>query len=76
VPQAALLADQQGTYVFVVVEGKATIRRVKVGGELGANAILADGLSGGELVVVQGMELLRPGASVSASPVPAALSRN
>ena len=36
VPQSALIVDQQGTYVFVVVDGKAAIRRVKLGGESGA----------------------------------------
>ncbi len=29
VPQAALIADQQGTYVFVVEDGKAAVRRIK-----------------------------------------------
>ena len=32
VPQAALIADQEGVYVFVVEDGKAAIRRVKTGG--------------------------------------------
>jgi membrane fusion protein, multidrug efflux system len=70
VPQTALLADQQGTYLFIVQDGKAEIRRVKVGGEKGADAVLDGGLAGGEQVIVQGMESLRPGAAVSASPVP------
>jgi membrane fusion protein (multidrug efflux system) len=76
VPQAALLADQQGTYLFVAQDGKAEIRRVKVGGEKGAEAVLDSGLSGGEQVIVQGMESLRPGAAVSAAPVPPATSRS
>ena len=33
VPQASLLADQQGVYLFVVEDGKAAIRRVKPGAE-------------------------------------------
>ena len=72
VPQTALLADQQGTYLFVAQDGKAEIRRVKVGGEKGADAVLDSGLSGGEQVIVQGMESLRAGAAVSATPVPPA----
>jgi membrane fusion protein, multidrug efflux system len=76
VPQAALLADQQGTYLFVAQDGKAEIRRVKVGGEKGADAVLDHGLSGGEQVIVQGMESLRPGAAVSASPAPPATTRS
>jgi len=74
VPQAALIVDQQGTYVFLVVDGKATVARVKLGGESGAYAIVDDGLKGGEQVVVQGMESLRPGSSVVASPAPRPLT--
>ena len=74
VPQSALLADQQGTYVFVAQDGKAEIRRVKVGGEKGLNAIIASGLDGGETVVVQGVESIRPGAAVLATPLPAGAS--
>jgi membrane fusion protein, multidrug efflux system len=70
VPQTALIIDQQGPYVFLVVDGKATVRRVKLGGESGAYAIVDDGLKGGEQIVVQGMESLRPGSPVVASPTP------
>lgn len=70
VPQAALIADQQGIYVFIVMDGKAEVRRVKLGGEKGADAIVDEGLSGGEQVVVQGLQSLRPGSPVSAAPVP------
>ena len=35
IPQAALIADQEGVYVFVVDDGKAVVRRVKVGEESG-----------------------------------------
>jgi membrane fusion protein (multidrug efflux system) len=68
VPQSALVVDQQGPYVFLVVDGKAEVRRVKLGGESGTNTIVEDGLKGGEQVVVQGMETLRPGTAVVATP--------
>jgi membrane fusion protein (multidrug efflux system) len=68
VPQSALIVDQQGTYVFTVVDGKAVVSRVKLGGESGPYAIINDGLKGGEQVVVQGMESLRPDSPVIASP--------
>jgi membrane fusion protein, multidrug efflux system len=68
VPQAALIVDQQGPYVFVVVGGKAEVRRVKLGGDSGAYAIIEQGVKAGEQVVVQGMESLRPGTQVLASP--------
>jgi membrane fusion protein (multidrug efflux system) len=71
VPQSALIVDQQGPYVFLVVDGKAVVRRVKLAGESGPDAIVDTGLKGGEQVVVQGMESLREGSPVLASPVPA-----
>jgi membrane fusion protein (multidrug efflux system) len=70
IPQAALIADQQGIYVFVVENGKAVVRRVKAGGEAGAGIVITEGLSGGELVIVQGLQGLRPGAAVRANPLP------
>jgi len=74
IPQTALIVDQQGPYVFVVADGKATVARVKLGGESGPYAIVDSGLKGGEQVVVQGMESLRPGTAVVASPAPPPLS--
>ena len=58
------------------MDGKAAVQRVKLGGESGPYAIVDDGLKGGEQVVVQGMESLRPGAAVVASPAPPPLSRS
>lgn len=74
VPQSALIVDQQGTYVFIVIDGKAAVARVKLGGESGPYSIISDGLKGGEQVVVQGMESLRPGSPVIASPAPPPLT--
>jgi membrane fusion protein (multidrug efflux system) len=76
IPQAALIIDQQGPYVFLVVDGKAAIQRLRTGGPSGADVIVDDGLKGGEQVVVQGMETLRPGAAVIASPVPPPADRS
>jgi len=76
VPQAALLADQQGVYLFVVEDGKAAMKRVKPGAESGTGIVIDEGLSGGEQVVVQGVQSLRPGMAVRASPLPPALSRS
>jgi membrane fusion protein (multidrug efflux system) len=75
VPQAALLTDQQGVYVFVVKDGKVAIRRIKTGGASGEDIIVTEGLSADELVIVQGLESLRPGMAVRATPVPAAINR-
>jgi membrane fusion protein (multidrug efflux system) len=74
IPQAALLADQEGVYVFVVQDGKAAIRRVKPGVEVGAGIAIDSGLAAGDQVVVNGTQTLRPGAAVTASPIPASMT--
>lgn len=68
IPQFALLADRLGTYVFVVQDGKAVPRRVKLGGEEGPYAIVDQGLTAGEQVITEGAPLLRPGMPVSPTP--------
>ena len=72
ISQAALIADQQGVDVFVVEDGKAAVRRVKTAGENGPNAVIASGLSGGEPVIVEGLQgsVRRGGASASAAAKP------
>lgn len=74
IPQAALIADQQGTYVFAVEDGKAVVRRVKPGTEAGANIVIESGLKAGDLVIVEGLQGVRPGAPVLASPMTEARS--
>ncbi|MGO8738434.1 efflux RND transporter periplasmic adaptor subunit [Rhodoblastus sp.] len=68
-PQSALLADKDGVYVFVVEDGKAVMRRIKTGAESGADVVVQSGLSPGDMIIVQGLTNVRPGAPVAASPV-------
>jgi membrane fusion protein, multidrug efflux system len=76
VPQAALIADQAGVYVFVVEDGKAVVRRVKPSGESGTDAVIDQGLAGGEQVIVEGLQNVHAGTPVRASPMPQSLSRS
>ena len=76
VPQAALIADQEGLYVFIVENGKAAVRRVKTGGESGADMVVLEGLKGGEQVIVEGLQSVRAGQDVMATPLPVALNRS
>jgi membrane fusion protein, multidrug efflux system len=76
VPQAALIADQAGIYVFVVEDGKAVVKRIKVGAEIGADVVVEQGLKGGEQVIVQGLQGVRPGAQVQAAPLPKTIDRS
>ena len=76
VPQSALIADQGGVYVFVVEDGRAATRRVKLGpSSNGPDSVIEEGLSGGELVIVDGLQRVRPGIPVRASPVDQPASR-
>jgi membrane fusion protein (multidrug efflux system) len=76
VPQAALIADQEGVYVFVVEDGKAAVKRVKPGGAVGTNMAIEEGLSEGEQVIVEGLQSVRPGMPVRATPLPPALGQS
>lgn len=76
IPQGALIADQEGIYVFVIEDGKAVVRRVKTGGESGPNVVIKEGLKGGEQVIVEGLQSVRPGLAVQATPMPKALERS
>jgi membrane fusion protein, multidrug efflux system len=76
IPQGALIADQEGTYVFVVEDGKAAIKRVKTGGESGTGAVIDQGLSGGEQIIVEGLQGVRPGVPVIAHPLAQTIGRS
>ena len=70
IPRAAVLADQQGDYVYVVGEGnKAEQRRIKLGQSTPAVAIVAEGLKEGETVIAEGIQKVRPGTAVAPAPV-------
>ena len=69
VPQSALQLDQQGQFVLIVdAENKAQVRRVETGPAKGADIVVSSGLKEGELVITTGMQKVRPGQVVSATP--------
>jgi membrane fusion protein, multidrug efflux system len=68
IPQSALIADQEGIYVFVVQDGKAVMKRVKVSGNRGVDAVIDSGVAENDLIIVQGLQSIRPGAPVRATP--------
>jgi multidrug efflux system membrane fusion protein len=65
VPTTAVQVSQQGTFVFVVKNGVATVQRVTVNRVVGADSIIDSGLSGGEVVVTNGHLQLTNGAAVT-----------
>jgi membrane fusion protein, multidrug efflux system len=70
IPQAALQVDQSGSYVLVVgADKRVEQRRVKLGPVQGADITVSDGLKPGELVIVEGIQKVRPGEAVTPAPV-------
>ena len=69
IPRAAVLTDQQGNFVYVVDgDGKAQIRRVTLGQSMPDMAVIASGLAEGDVVISEGLQRVRPGAPVKATP--------
>lgn len=70
-PRAAVLQDQQGSYVFIVgAENKAERRNITLGRSSGQVAVVESGLEGGETVIVEGIQRVRPGQPVNPAPAP------
>jgi multidrug efflux system membrane fusion protein len=68
IPGAAVQYGATATYVFVVDGGKAMMREVKVGAADNDLLVVTKGLSGGEQVVLEGLERLRDGRKVEVVP--------
>ena len=73
VPRAAILSDQEGSYVYVVDDDNiARRRRVRLGQLTPDTAGIADGLKEGEQIIVEGVQRARANAPVTpelASPI-------
>ena len=65
VPFAALRRDDKGEYVYVVVDGKTRLRRVRTGLRMDDKVEALDGLAEGDKVVIRGFLDIRPGIAVS-----------
>ncbi len=66
VPDRAIGTDQSKRFVFVVGDDKvAQFREVKLGALLDGMRVIAGGLKPGELVVVNGLQRVRPGTPVA-----------
>lgn len=69
IPRAAILQDQQGHYVFVVAaENRAERRGVTLGRTIADQVVIEGGLNGGETVVTEGVQRVRPGQPVRPGP--------
>lgn len=68
VPQRGLQRGPQGAFVMVVKDGKAEVQPVTTGAAQGDVWVIMSGLKGGEQVIVEGLQKVKPGAPVKAVP--------
>lgn len=65
VPQTAVMADEQGDYVYVInADNTARQARVTLGREFGELREVTSGVEAGENVAVAGLQRMRPGAKI------------
>jgi membrane fusion protein (multidrug efflux system) len=70
VPQAAIQVDQAGSYVMVVdADNKVQQRRIRLGTQQDADIVVESGLVENENVIIDGLLKVRPGLTVTATPV-------
>jgi membrane fusion protein (multidrug efflux system) len=70
VPQRAVQAGPQGQFVMVVgTDGKTAPLPIKTGGMAGKDFIIIEGLKGGEQIIMNGLQKVRPGMAVKAVPM-------
>jgi len=69
VPQKAVLQNPLGTIVFVVADGKATTRPVKVGETSENDFVIESGLKEGDVVIVNNFFKIKNGAPVKVDKV-------
>ncbi|MEM1410819.1 MAG: efflux RND transporter periplasmic adaptor subunit [Pseudomonadota bacterium] len=70
IPQPSVLEDMQGRYVFVVEDDDTVARRnVTLGQQEGVAWVVLDGLDEGDRVIVNGIQKVRSGMTVTATPV-------
>ena len=64
---ARAIQEMQGAKTVMVVdaENKVSLRTIKVGDKADKDVVVLDGLSGGERVIVEGMQKVRPGGVVN-----------
>ena len=64
VPQAAVMQNESGRFVWVADNGKAAQRPIRAGNWIGNDWVVLDGLKSGDNVIVDNLVRLRPGTPV------------
>ena len=66
IPEEALTPEAEKQYVYVVADGKAQRREVRIGGRSPGSVEVVGGVTAGEQVIVEGTQKVRDGAAVRA----------
>jgi len=64
VPEVAVQPGQEGTFVYMVDDGRARIQPVKVSRQIGGEVVVAEGIKAGDLVLTEIPQAIAPGAAV------------
>ena len=68
VPQASVVENKEGSYVYIVgKDNRAEMRLIKKGSVSGTDWIVEEGIKAGETVVVEGVQKISPGQRVKIS---------
>lgn len=70
IPNTAVMEGQAGPQVFVVADGKAQLRKIKVERTAGDISLIQEGLKAGEQVITTGQLRVSNGGKVSAKAAP------
>jgi membrane fusion protein, multidrug efflux system len=65
IPFFAMLWRDDGAYVYMAVDGKATLTKIIPGSQFGERVEITDGLEEGDLVIITRIQTLVPGTPVS-----------
>lgn len=68
VPQRGVQRGPQGAFVMLVRDGKVEVQPVTTGAAQGDVWVITDGLKGGEQVIVEGLQKVKPGAPAKVVP--------
>jgi membrane fusion protein (multidrug efflux system) len=72
IPQAAVLEDMQGRYVYIIDNDDQVQRRnVELGQRQGVDWVVESGLENGNRVIVNGIQKVRSGITVTGTPIAA-----
>ena len=66
IPANAVLINQEGKFVWVVEDGRATRRNITLAGYSGTGVIVREGLQVGDEIIVEGYQKVSEGMRVNA----------